>query len=84
MLKRLYHALIVGHRFRMLSCVFNDANPSAAVWGCYTVDSLRCLWGYTLVVLSCECGKRKQLRLMGDHRGMATDLELQELERMTK
>lgn len=78
-MKRLWHLLIYGHNWRLLSAAYNKPQEYYLVprdW-----DSKQAVWGFTEIILRCDCGALKTRRVIGDHSGMKAALELAELER---
>jgi hypothetical protein len=82
MILRLWHAIAVGHRWRVVSAVFNRPDASASILCTPTEGETRRLWGFTELFESCACGARRRRRLIGDHSHIATNAELNELERL--
>lgn len=82
MLYRLWHALVVGHAPRVMSTRFNRNFPCSG--SVTNEDERRVLWGFTEVVMSCQCGRIWKRRFIGDHSGISTASELEALERMAK
>lgn len=85
MLKRLYHSLIVGHRWVTESIAFNEGTKRmpefyslSLVCGMVAYQEDHC--GFTEKV--CACGETTVMRLIGDHREQARSDELAELRKM--
>lgn len=82
MLIRLWH-LLVGHRWKVDSSVFNPAAAAArlSIESYISDDAWMCIHGFTVVARSCSCGARSVAKLVGNH---ATDPEVEELRRMIR
>lgn len=86
MIWRLWHFLVVGHQWRIISNVFNPgmgAGQGSYIGSIYADDDKRRFWGFTEVVMRCECGSVR-IKRIGNHTGIKNQEELNELERLAK
>ena len=81
MLMRLKH-VFVGHRWRIDSAVYNPPNHAMFLASALRTNEERAAWGFTEILERCACGRKRVLRLIGDHSGTKAAAEMAELERL--
>lgn len=84
MLRRMWHWLVVGHRWKMISNIYMAGTGRAPILSDYMVQEhhRHATWGWTDIIWACPCGKQKRTRLTGDHTKITSLSEVDELERM--
>ena len=90
MLKKFWHFLI-GHNFKTITAVYNKPVPPSFAGGSMSMIPTEVedflmpfMHGQTEVMDQCSCGAVRIYRLIGDHSGIKSQKELEELNRMMK
>lgn len=85
MIRRLWHRLVVGHHWKIVSSAYNrGTNQAPGTYEMAEEHKRQQCWGWTDVMYACPCGATKRHRLTGDHSKITSISEVDELERMLR
>lgn len=87
MMKRLWHVLVVGHDWKLMSVCLHSAFSGMLPINAekpMSEDIRFLVFGSTTTFEECRCGARRETRILGHHKlaGEPVDAELEQLRKM--